>query len=180
MIIAINTWFFPVSNGMIAATAILIFALFTRSAVNKNVDTRSKIIWMSFAAMAFSYFLLNFNFYPKLLPYQSGHGLAKKIKEKKIDPKRIYYLQGGEKNYSMEFSLHTLVPVVIRDSIKNLPGPVYLFAGKEDVDTLNKNNFLFDTLIQVNHHNVSAIKYKFLNPSTRGKTFSPQYVLLVK
>ncbi len=177
---SINTWFFPVTNWMIAFIAIFILALFIRIAINKNLDIRSKTVWLSFAAMVFGYFLLNFNFYPKLLNYQSGHGLAKKIKEQKIDLKKIYYLQGGEKNYSMEFSLHTLVPILTLDSIKNLPKPVYLFAGKNDVDTLKKSNIYFDTLIQANHYNVSTIGYKFLNPSTRNKTLSPHFILRIK
>jgi len=180
LIIAINTWVFPVTNWLIAVPAFFILAFFIRITFNKTVDIRSRTVWLSFAAMVFGYFLLNFNFYPKLLPHQSGHGLAKKIKAEKIDQKKIYYLDGGEKTYSMEFSLNTLVPVVSLDSIKKLSPPVYLFAGKNDVDTLQKHNILFDTLIHVNHYNVSTIRYKFLNPTTRSQTFSPHYILKIK
>ena len=179
-VMAINTWFFPVTNWTIAFIAIFILALFIHIATNKNVDISSKTVWLSFAAVVFGYFLLNFNFYPKLLTYQSGHGLAKKIKEQKIDLKKIYYLQGGEKNYSMEFSLNRLLPTLSLDSIKNLPKPVYLFAGKNDVDTLKTSNIYFDTLIHVNHYNVSTIRYKFLDPSTRNKTLSPHFILTIK
>jgi hypothetical protein len=179
LIIIVNTWFFPVNNWLIAITAFFILALFIRIAANKHVDMPSRIVWLSFAAMAFGYFLLNFNFYQKLLPYQSGHGLAKRIKAEKIDPKRIYYLEGGDKSYSMEFSLNTLVPALTPDSIKNLLQPVYLFAGKNEVDTLLKRNILFDTLIHVNHYNVSTIRYKFLNPATRSQAFTPHYILKI-
>ncbi len=180
LIIVINAWFFPITNWLITVPAFFILAFFIRITSIKTVDMRSRSVWLSFAAMVFGYFLLNFNFYPKLLPYQSGHGLAKKIKAKKIDQNKIYYLDSGEKNYSMEFSLNTLVPVVAIDSIKKLSPPVYLFAGKNDVDTLQKHNILFDTLIQVNHYNVSTIRYKFLNPATRSQTFSSHYILKIK
>ncbi|MFN2439912.1 MAG: hypothetical protein ABR503_11985, partial [Chitinophagaceae bacterium] len=122
----------------------------------------------------------NFSFYPKLLPYQSGHGLAKKIKAEKIDPRKIYYLENGERSYSMDFSLNTLVPAVTPDAIKSLPPPVYISAGKNDADLLKKNNILFDTVLRVSHYNVSTIRYKFLNPETRNQTFSPHYILKIK
>ena len=180
LIIVINTWFFPVTNWLIAITAFFSLVLFIRTATNRKFDILSSAVWLSFAAMSFGYFLLNFNFYPKLLPYQSGHGLAKRIKEEKIDPRKIYYLQGGDKSYSMEFSLNTLVPVITVDSINNFPKPVYLFAGKNYLDTLKKHGIVFDTLINVSHYNVSTIKYKFLNPATRIQTFSPQYIIQIK
>ncbi len=180
LIVLMNTWFFPVSNWLIAVVSLFILALFIRIATNTNYEIQSRTIWLSFAAMAFSYFLLNFNFYPKVLPYQSGHVLVKKIKAKKIDPDRIYYLQGGEKNYSMEFSLNKLVSPVNVDAINSLDRPVYLFAGEDGVDTLKKYNISFDTLVHVNHYNVSTIRYKFLNPSTRSQTFSSEYILSIK
>lgn len=178
--VIVNTLFFPVSNAAIAVLTFAIFCLFLFVVANRDADLRDKIILLSFAAMTFSFFLLNFNFYPKLLRYQSGHILAEKIKKEKIDVSKVYYVDSTAMNYSMEFSLHTLMPTVSVDFLKQVREPVYLFATSNEIAKLQKSHILFDTLLHVNHYNVSTIRYKFLNPATRNKNLIPHYILKTK
>lgn len=173
----VNSWFFPITNPAIGALALCLVVLFLVLVFTKPSDLRSKALWLSVAATVFCFFLLNFNFYPKLLTYQSGHILAQKIKHSGIYAESVYYLPPGDRNYSMDFSLRALPTVLPLDSLQKLARPVYLFARQSELDTLRKEKILFDTVIQVPHFNVTTLKYRFLNPATRSQTLIPHYIV---
>lgn len=176
----INTWFFPLSGVLVAAGAVLLGALFVVTATRKGISLEAKTFWTPFAAVVYSFFLLHFNFYPKLLPYQSGQGLARQIRQRHIDPRHLYYIEGGEKNFSLEFSLATLARVVPADSLRHLPEPAYLFGSTRELETLRQQQVPFDTVLQAPHYNVTTLKYQFLNPKTRHRALTPHYVVRLR
>jgi 4-amino-4-deoxy-L-arabinose transferase-like glycosyltransferase len=179
-VIALNLWAFPFNHAYVVLGAILVVALFLLLVVNKTIALSTKTVWLSFGAMAFTYLILNFNFYPQLLPYQSGHGLAKRIKEAGIDPQKIYYIDDeNERNYSMEFSLQTLLPTIRIDSLKKLHDSIYLFAHTSQLESLRQQQVPFDTIIQASHYNVTTLKGSFLNPATRAQKLLPHYIIRV-
>jgi 4-amino-4-deoxy-L-arabinose transferase-like glycosyltransferase len=179
LITIVNSWFFPVTYPVIGALAVCLAALFLVLAFGRTDDLRFKALWLSFTASVFTFFLLNFNFYPKLLTYQSGHVLAQKIKEAGIDPHSLYYLSALDRNYSMDFSLHTLPPALPFDSLRHLSAPIYLFARQHELDSLQKERIAFETVIQVPHYNVTTLRFRFLKPSTRAQTLMPHYIVRV-
>lgn len=174
----VNAWAFPISNIGIGMLALLLVGAYLY--LSKKDDLCTRAIWMSVTAIVFSYFLLNFNFYPKLLPYQSGHVLAKKIKEAGIPSSRVYYLETNERNYSMDFSLAALPGSLTIDSLKRRTDTVYLFADRSKMEALQAQQVPFEVVLQVPHYNVSTLKFKFLNPSTRAQTLTPHYILRVR
>jgi len=179
-IVALNQWAFPFKQIYSVGGATLIFVLFLMLILNKSMELSAKTVWLSFAAIAFTFWILNFNFYPQLLPYQSGHGMAKRVKEAGIDPKKLYYIDDeNERNYSMEFSLPALLPVISIDSLKKLQEPIYLFAHPSQLESLRQEQVPFDTVIRASHYNVSTIKGSFLNPATRAKKLNPQFIIKV-
>lgn len=179
LITVVNTWFFPVTNPVIGALAVCLAGLFLVLVFSQSEDLRSRALWLSFAATVYSFFLLNFNFYPKLLTYQSGHLLAQKIKEAGIAPNSVNYLTPIDRNYSMDFSLRALPPALPYDSLRHLTAPVYLFALQKELDSLRKEQVAFDTVIQVPHYNVTTLRFRFLNPATRAQTLTPHYIVRV-
>jgi 4-amino-4-deoxy-L-arabinose transferase-like glycosyltransferase len=179
LITVVNTWFFPVTSLAIGILALSLLVCFLMLAFSGTDDLRTKALWLSFAATAFSFFLLNFNFYPKLLTYQSGHLLARKIKEAGINSQALYYLSPMDRNHSMDFSLQSLSPTMLIDSLRRLAAPVYLFARQEELDTLQKEKIAYDTVIQVSHYNVTTLRLRFLKPATRAQTLMPHYIVRV-
>lgn len=175
--VVLNTWFFPVSNFVIGIVSLFILFAFVFILFKNKSDLLSKSIWLSFTASVFVFFLLNFNFYPKLLPYQSGHVLAQKIKQSGIDVSKIYYLDTNERNYSMDFSLHTLPTTINSNDLKSLKTPIYIFADASQTSILKNQKIKVDTIIKVDHYNVSTLKFKFLNPRTRHQTLAEHFIL---
>ena len=180
IITALNMWAFPFKHFYIIAGAATIFLLFIYVVLDRTMKMLSKLVWGSFAAMAYTFFLLNFNFYPQLLLYQSGHEMAKRVKKEKISPAQIYYLDDGSgKNYSLEFSLGTLLPVTSIDSLKRVTIPVYLFALPSHLESLRQREVAFDIIIQQHHYNVTTLKASFLNPATRQQQLQLHYIIKV-
>lgn len=173
----INTWAFPVTSAWIAATAFLLIATFLF--ISRKGDLLFRAVWLSFTAMVFSFFLFNYNFYPKLLTYQSGHVLAQKIKQAEISPNQLYYLNTTERNYSMDFSLGALPRSLTFEDLIKTADTVYLFADRLKMDTLQAKGVPFDVLIHVNHYNVTTLRLPFLNPSTRQQKLIPHYILRI-
>lgn len=171
----INAWAFPVTSLWTAVAAILIIAVFLFVSFRGNLLSRT--IWMSFAAMVFCFFLLNHNFYPKLLTYQSGHVLAQKIKEAGIDPNRVYYLNTADRNYSLDFSLAALPKSLTIEDLKKRTDMICLFTDRLKMDTLQSAGVPFHIVFQVKHYNVTTLRLSFLNPSTRSQRLMPHYLL---
>ncbi|HBH22038.1 MAG TPA: dolichyl-phosphate-mannose--protein mannosyltransferase [Cytophagales bacterium] len=116
LLILLNIWAFPIDNIFLGIVYVLLLGLvlyltFARKALYQ------KIILMSAWLIILVNFMLNTNFYPKLLEYQGGSEIAEMAKDKNIDPESIYILE-GRWSRSLNFYLQQETPSLSLEEVR--------------------------------------------------------------
>ena len=144
---------------MIACLAIVFHFL-----MSKVFTKLQKAVCLTTAASIIFFFLYNTNFSPRLLQYQSGNVLAKKVKGL-IDPEAVYFWQ---ENYSSSFNFYTAtIRKEFNDSIMSNKRTAWLMFHKNNKQDLLESGYQFDSEIPATDYEVSRLDFKFLNPLTR-------------
>jgi len=132
------------------------------------------------AALIFG-FVLNFHFYPNLLPYQSTPQAARFARSQGIPPEKMYFFNSS--SHAMEF--------YNRDIIENLGSPekvklaaqaqggIWVFTTQDGKKALEKAALKFEETGQFRHFQVALLKPAFLNPATREETLGTYFLLKI-
>ena len=132
--------------------------------MSKIFTPLQKAICLTTAASIVFFFLYNTNFSPRLLKYQCGNELAKKVKGV-IDPEEVYF---WKENYSSSFNFYTgTIRKQFNDSIMNNKRTAWLMFNKNNKQDVLEAGYKIDRQIQAVDYEVSRPDFKFLNPSTR-------------
>ena len=164
--ILINAWVFPVKSVWIIAGAVILLAIVFYFMITGLYDRLQKAVLVSVSTMMLVFFLLNTNFYPRLLAYQGGNVLAEKIKGK-VDPTDIWF----EKNsYSPSFNFYTSsLRRPFDDSVLLNKQSAWVFIEEKYLEDFKKENYILGQQIDVTRYKVTRLSLKFLNPATRDK-----------
>jgi hypothetical protein len=170
----INVWAFPVDRLVVNTGAFLLLAVLFYYFFHKTFSRSQKAILISVSTMIFSFFLLNANFYPKLLTYQGGNQLAKKIRGN-VDPANVFFW--GD-NYSSSFNFYTATErKQFTDSLYNSSKkPIWLLYDKRNLDEIIKAGYKLGTNYSSVDYEVSRLDLKFVNPDTRDKNLTELFV----
>ena len=160
----INTWAFPVKNIWVITGIVLLLAVVFYFIKSSAYDRLQKAVAVSVAAMIFSFFLLNSNFYPQLLKYQGGKELAAAIKGK-LDPGDAYFWKN---TYSSSFNFYTKTlrkeftdPVLV-------PGKkAWLIYDIKDEAAIKQAGYQLGQQFSVLDYEVTKLDIKFVNPVKR-------------
>ncbi len=175
--VVVNVWFFPVTKMLIIIGVILFLAVVIYFWKSTMYSLLQKAVTMSVATMAFSFFLLNTNFYPQLLTYQAGNELAKQIKGK-VDPASIYFWKD---TYSSSFNFYTKsIRHTFNDSVFTKQQPVYLLVDARDIDSVKAAGYHFGNIYKSRDYEITKLQLKFVNPSTREKELTALQVVELK
>ncbi len=160
----INAWAFSVKSIWVISGVILLLALifyFIKTTVYSRLQ---KAVTVSVAAMLFSFFLLNCNFYPRLLKYQGGKTLADAVKGK-LNPQDVYFWKN---TFSSSFNFYSQsLYKVFADSVM-LPGKkVWLIYDSRDEEQIKKAGFQLSPTYSVLDYEISKLDIKFINPAKR-------------
>jgi 4-amino-4-deoxy-L-arabinose transferase-like glycosyltransferase len=174
----INFYVFPIRETWlwVALVFILIF-LGYQLFVNRKANDFAFAISLTGAAL--TAFLLNFNFYPQLLPYQAGKELATRVVELKIDKDQIRILSGFEVSNDFDFTLATNVPGVSWQELKSSNQPLYVYTGDAGLQSLKENGVNVSIVAEASNYRITRLTPKFLNPRTRQQTLKKHFLLLV-
>ena len=176
-IVLINGWAFPVNYGWVIAGVILFLALvfyFFKSALYSRAQ---KLVLVPVACMLLLFFLMNANFFPKLLSYQAGQRLAAETKGK-VDPQDVY-TQPGSYTYSSSYTFYTSsVFKNFNDSLLNKGRKIWLLADPEMYDKL-KNNYVIGEIYKAPHYRITQLSLNFLNPTTRESELGAMMIVQV-
>ena len=127
-------------------------------------------------------FVLNFHFYPQLLPYQGTPKAARFAQKKGIPADKMYFFQHG--SHAMDF--------YNRDLMENLPSPrvvsetarkqgnIWVYTTESGRDILTNEGVPIVEAEAFSHFQVALLKPKFLNPATRTETLQTYYLLHIK
>jgi 4-amino-4-deoxy-L-arabinose transferase-like glycosyltransferase len=117
--------------------------------------------------------LLNFIFYPQLIPYQKENTIAQKIENSNI-PKNdiaVYNLGVGR---SADFLLQHDLPII---GAKDILSYRYLITSDKGIAVLNKKELKFKTIHQGPSFHIARLTLPFLNPATREEATSTYYIV---
>ena len=172
---------FPVTKPLIWAVIIVLFlssVYFTlqdkRINLNILLPTALTIIGVNF--------LLNTNFYPSLLKYQSGTVIAHYAIEKNIPEKQLYGYKYS--SHSLDFHLSTIVPMLENDEelLAKLKqeNEIFLISKIEEKKSLQKLPIQIEAEEEFDSFRISLLSSRFLNPKTRPQVLQKVYLLRIK
>jgi 4-amino-4-deoxy-L-arabinose transferase-like glycosyltransferase len=170
----VNTWIFPVKEFGLIAGCILLLAVviyFLKSGLYTRLQ---KAVLIPVATMVLVFFLLNINFYPRLLKYQGGNELAF-VTRGKADASDIYF---EENSYSPSFNFyHSFLRRPLEDSTWQPGKKVWVFVEGKYMEEFSKKGYRLGRQFEVPRFRVTQLNKKFLDPSTRDEQLSKLFLV---
>jgi 4-amino-4-deoxy-L-arabinose transferase-like glycosyltransferase len=165
----LNAWAFPVQHVWVMIGLVLLLAAVFYFIKSAAYDRLQKAVAVSVAAMIFSFFLLNSNFYPQLLKYQGGKELADVVKGK-LNPGDVYF---WKYTYSSSFNFYTQTPYkTFADSVLQPGKKVWLLYDIKDEAAIKQAGYRPGQSFSVLDYEITKLDIKFVNPAKREKQCS--------
>jgi hypothetical protein len=126
-------------------------------------------------------FVLNFHFYPNLLPFQSSKSVAEFARENGIPATKMAYFHRG--SHALDFyngdNLEDFEAVAdVRKEVQ-ANGPFWLHADDAGKGELELNKIPFEVAHTFPHFQVALLKPRFLDPAQRTAILDTVYLLKV-
>lgn len=164
LIAIINIWAFPVKNTWIIAGVVILLALVFYFIKSGQYDRLQKAIAISVAAMIFSFFLLNSNFYPQLLTYQGGNQLAFATKGK-VNQQDVYF---WKEMYSSSYNFYTAtIRKEFADSVLQPGRRVWLLYDIRNDGEIKQQGYQLGQPYSALDYEITKLDIKFVNPTKR-------------
>jgi lysylphosphatidylglycerol synthetase-like protein (DUF2156 family) len=161
---AINGWAFPVKSIITIVGVVLLLAIvfyFIKSAAYNRLQ---KAVAASVATMALCFFLLNSNFYPKLLTYQGGNQLAFATKLN-LNPPDVYF---WKETQSSSFSFYTAsLRQQFADSVLQPGKKVWLLFDIRNEEEIKQAGYKLGQRFSTLDYEITKLDIKFVNPEKR-------------
>ncbi len=175
--IIINGWFFPVQQFWIILVGIIfVLLIYLTYRYSKGL---MGVFWLpSLVAILMINFFLNVNFYPRLAGYQTGSTMAENIEREKIDWSQVYIYDRIFQPfdfYSARINPQlndALLKAKIQDGEK-----IFLLVNEAGKKKISDQGIKFTQCMKTPDMNITRLKIKFLNPSTRESTLKFAYLL---
>ncbi|WP_010134084.1 ArnT family glycosyltransferase [Ochrovirga pacifica] len=179
LVFFVSFWTFPLDNLVLVLGILVLFLvavfLFFKAEIKNSVRT---LLVCSVAGMAIINFVMNTQFYPNLLQYQSGIPASKIIKEHKV-PAHNLYLQEGQWCWSLNFYAGNILPTLAVDRVadKLQPGQ-WMYVNEKGYKQLKAAGVSWSKIYPLDHYRITMLKLKFLNPKTRSEKLSKRYLIV--
>lgn len=163
---AINGWAFPVKHTVVIIGLVIFLAVVFHFIRSKIYTTAQKNVLIPVATMAFSFFLLNSNFYPQLLTYQGGNELAFATKGK-INAEDVYLWKD---TYSSSFNFYTkTIRKTFTDSALETGKPIWLLYDIRNEEEIKQAGYTLGKKYSSPDFEITKLDIKFINPARREK-----------
>ncbi|MBC7774225.1 MAG: glycosyltransferase family 39 protein [Phycisphaerae bacterium] len=184
LLIAFSALFFVFPTGdiivsaiTISATAAFLWKVFRNPFPDDFEVLAQRGTWV---ALIFG-FVLNFHFYPNLLPYQSMPRVARFVRSKGIPPEKMYFFNSS--SHAMDFYngdiMENLDSPEKAAKVASEQGGIWVFTTLDGMETLEEAAVKFEETGQFRHFQVALLKPKFLDPATREETFGTYFLLKI-
>lgn len=172
-------WIFPIPHvGLMLCYLLLIVGGIIIMTI--SINKMRKLIVVSVYFMILINFCLNTQFYPNLLLYQAGNNAAKIIDREKINPEKVF-MGEGRPSWSLDFYTQRITPGISLKRIKNtLHHHDWLFVYQHQLNELKEQQLVWDKKYEINHHRITRLTKKFLNPNTRHTVLEKAFLLRIK
>jgi len=169
----VNAWAFPINNVLIMCGVIVSLAIVFYYFINKNLSRAQKTIFISVTTMVTVCFLMNANFYPRLLEYQAGNELAKQIRGR-IDTSNIYFWKDV---FSSSFCFGTKIQRnPFSDSVLESNRSVWVVVDELHMEEV-KNNYITGKLFSHIDYEITQLRPAFINPASRRRQCTRLYIV---
>ncbi len=172
------SWSFPVQSVWLwlavgALVILLLFSLFERSLSGALLST-------SLLGIVAANLVLNAGIYPQILQYQSTSLAGKTMRELGTTTNNSFTYQAYGQAINF-YAGHTVPHLSNDQQIQQMAAPdVVVYTSDKGAAHLAKMGYAMDTLKAYQHHNVTLITGKFLNPEKRQDILKPRYLLKMK
>ena len=172
----INVWAFPIQDILaIVGFFILLAAVFYL--IKKTETSQQRLIVIPVTAIALSFYLLNANFYPKLLTYQGGNEMARDLKGK-VDPAHVYFWPG---TYSTSYNFYSgQLHQYFSDTVYRQKDTVWILAGDKDIPEMKKRGYPILEGFAHRDYQITRLKGTFINPARREEVLEKMVLVRVK
>lgn len=161
---AINGWAFPVKHTVAIIGLVIFLAVVFHFIRSKIYTTAQKNVLIPVATMAFSFFLLNSNFYPQLLTYQGGNELAFATKGK-INTEDVYLWKD---TYSSSFNFYTkTIRKTFTDAALQTGKPIWLLYDIRNEEEIKQAGYTLGKKYSSPDFEITKLDIKFINPARR-------------
>lgn len=169
----INAWAFPVSSIAVVVLLIMLLALVFYFFISKLLEPLQKAVGLSAAVIILVFFLLNTNFYPKLLRYQAGKQMAELTKGK-VNPADVYFWNNNFSS-SYNFYSHSLHQS-FTDSAWQPGKKIWLAFDVKNEDEIRQAGYHIGQRYEVIDFEVTKLDIKFINPQKRESQCSKMVI----
>jgi 4-amino-4-deoxy-L-arabinose transferase-like glycosyltransferase len=174
-------WVFPTSlfrvGTVLGAGALAWVFTFRRGTQSPEAETGvASGVW----AACLLGFVLNFHFYPRLLPYQCARRAVAAARAEGIPPDALYFFRAH--SHAVDFYNGRIVPY-IDDSLEllsqvNASGRLAgVFTSPEGYRALKQAGALVERAIALEHFHVAMLNARFLHPPTRRQALQTFYLI---
>lgn len=174
---------FPTGNPAVWGILLLLFGNLWTQILWRPFPHEDEILTRR-SALAFlgAAFVLNFHFYPSLLPFQSTAAVPRYAKTHQIplDKLAFYYRHGHALDfYSQRILPKMETPEQVRETAMQ-SGHFWLYTNEKGRAKLDSAGVSFRTTQSFGHFQVALLNTTFLNPATRTLSLETVYLLLIE
>ncbi|MEZ4809191.1 MAG: glycosyltransferase family 39 protein [Allomuricauda sp.] len=120
--------------------------------------------------------LLNTHFYPKLLQYQAGSAMAKKVAEHDIPVDKIYKISASRHTWALDFYNQHTVGIVSLSELMD-KSDIWIYATDQELDRLHNDGYHWHEQISVDQFRITRLQIKFLDPKTRQRKLEQMHLV---
>ena len=130
------------------------------------------VFWGNLSAGILVGFVLNFHFYPQLMPFQSSSEAGKWIRSQHIPADQIACM--GRSGHALDFYAGHIIPYfdhpdkAIAQFEKT--GKLWIYVREGGKEQLDEAGIPYETVLKLQHYQPALLKLSFLNPATRKET----------
>ncbi len=139
------------------------------------------LVQRSVLALLGAAFVLNFHFYPQLLPFQSTSTAAHWVQQNGIPADRLAFF--NRHGHALDFySGHILPEMMSAEQIQSWTaanGALWVYTDQFGRDHLARAGLRYTEAASFPHFQVALLRIAFLNPATRPQTLNPVYILKI-
>lgn len=160
----INAWVFPVTGITVVTGLIILLAVVFYFIKSNLYNSLQKSVLVPAAAMILCFFLLNTNFYPKLLTYQGGNELAR-ITKGKVDTGSVYC---WKETYSSSYQFYTSsLRKEFSDTVLQGSKHIWLLYDIKSEEEIKNSGYKLGQRFETQDYEITKLDLKFINPAKR-------------
>jgi 4-amino-4-deoxy-L-arabinose transferase-like glycosyltransferase len=175
-------WVFPTRHfwvgAMLAAATIFFFWKILKNPFPTDNET---VVQRGVAVAALVAFVLNFHFYPHLLPFQSTAEAGRFLQKNNVPPTEVAFL--NHHGHALDFCLGGISRrAEDADDVQKMAargGGLWLYTDLEGKNALDSARVRCAVEAEFRHFQVALLKPTFLDPATRAATLESRFLLKI-